>query len=203
MENLVFGVSVAAAFGAGAALERCACSWSGGGRVRSPRTLLIGYCFGVIWALTLVSGAPIRASLTALMLLAVVFLAAVVDLDVRRIPNLLTAVALPSILVVSLLVEPRFVTERLLCALLIPAALFLAALARPGSLGMGDVKLAAVIGAGLGISGLTAILAALLIATAAALVIAVGVGIRATLATSLPLAPFLAAGVAIVLAAGG
>ena len=203
MENLVFGVSVAAAFGAGVGLERCACSWSGEGRVRSPRTLLIGCCLGVVWALSLVSGYPIRVSLTALMLLAVFFLAAVVDLDVRRIPNLLTAVALPSILVVSLLVEPHFVTERLLCALLLTAALFLAALARPGSLGMGDVKLAAVIGAGLGISGLTAILAALLIATAAALVIAVGVGIRVTLATSLPLAPFLAAGVAIVLAAGG
>jgi len=203
METLIFGASVGVAFGAGAALERCACLWTGEGRSRSLRTLLIGCFFGLIWTQVLLSGSANSTPLTSLLLLAAVLLAAVVDLDVRRIPNLLTAVALPLILLVSFLVEPHLVTERLLCALLIPAALFLAALARPGSLGMGDVKLAAVIGAGLGIAALAAILAALVIATLAALVIAAGVGVRAALATSLPLAPFLAVGVAIVLTVGG
>ncbi len=203
METLIFGASVAAAFGAGAGLERCACIWTGEGRSRSSRTLLIGCFFGLIWTQVLLSGSANSTPLTALLLLTAVLLAAVVDLDVRRIPNLLTAVALPSILLASLLVDPHFVAERLLCALLISAALLLPALVRPGSVGMGDVKLAAVIGGGLGVAALTAILAALVIATLAALVIAAGVGVKATLATSLPLAPFLAVGVGIVLAVGG
>ncbi len=83
-------------------------------------------------------------------------------------------------------------------ALLVGGALLGPALVRPDGLGMGDVKVAALMGAALGaVPGLLALLAGLLVAAGWGLAMAVARHVRPA-SIALPLAPFLAAGVVAV-----
>ena len=79
--------------------------------------------------------------------------------------------------------------------------LFLAALAYPGGMGMGDVKLALLIGALLGLTTPVGILLALFLALVPSVVLLArhGAGARKL---GIPFAPFLAAGAVIALFAG-
>jgi leader peptidase (prepilin peptidase)/N-methyltransferase len=69
----------------------------------------------------------------------------------------------------------------------------MAAAVRPGALGMGDVKLALLLGALLGADVLTALCIGFSLVAATALVLVARRG-RSALKHQLPLAPFLAAG---------
>jgi len=80
--------------------------------------------------------------------------------------------------------------------------LFLAALAYPGGMGMGDVKLALLIGALLGRTTPVAILLGLLLALVPSAVLLARHGVSAR-RLAIPLAPFLAAGAVVALFAGG
>jgi prepilin signal peptidase PulO-like enzyme (type II secretory pathway) len=96
-------------------------------------------------------------------------LIAIVDLKYRLVPNALTYPAIAIILIVQLLIVRQDALAVLLGGLLAFAIFFLTALLKPGHLGGGDVKLAALIGlafgfpqvlwalvAGAGVGGLTA-----------------------------------------------
>lgn len=125
------------------------------------------------------------------------------DLRTRRIPNacsvggavLFVAVATP-------LAEPS-PGGRLACALLLFGVLAALALLRPGSLGMGDAKLAGLIGAAVGPAAFAAILLATLGALAVLAPAALRAGPGGLRGTTVALAPHLALGTALVAGLGG
>lgn len=118
-------------------------------------------------------------------LLAVLVPAAVIDVRRRVIPNTLTAAGAVAGVALLTLLEPAALPTHAAAAAGAGGFFLAAALLRPGELGMGDVKLAAVLGLYLGASVVPALLVALLAASA------VGVAGRRS---TLPLGPFLALG---------
>ncbi|MBX5440808.1 MAG: prepilin peptidase [Solirubrobacteraceae bacterium] len=138
------------------------------------------------------------------LLLAVGAAATAVDLRRRVIPNGLTGAGALGALALGLLLDPAGQPGRLAAGAAAGGLLLAAALWRPDGMGMGDAKLAAVIGLCLG--GGAAV--ALAVAFAAGGLYGVGVlaarGLRAARAATMPFAPCLwlgsAAGVAVTLA---
>ncbi|HEX3318445.1 MAG TPA: A24 family peptidase [Solirubrobacteraceae bacterium] len=123
--------------------------------------------------------------MTAVALLAVLVPAAVIDLRRRRIPNRLTAAGAVSGVVLLALTAPAALPGHVLAAVLTGGALLAVALARAGDLGMGDVKLAAVLAVYLGAAVLPALVVGLTAATIAGVL---------TRRHTIPLGPFLALG---------
>jgi leader peptidase (prepilin peptidase)/N-methyltransferase len=144
-------------------------------------------------------GATHRGILAAGLLPVLAALAGV-DLRTRLLPNRLVLPALGVVLTYQIISFPDRTPEWLLGALGGAAVILLPGLLRPGAMGMGDVKLAALLGAALGAQ----VLPALLIGFVAVLPAAVAVLLRqgaAGRAATLPLGPFLALGGAAMLLA--
>jgi leader peptidase (prepilin peptidase) / N-methyltransferase len=118
---------------------------------------------------------------------------AAIDLETRLLPNRITLPATGVLLTASLALGPTAFLEHALSALLAGGFLFAAAAIRPGDLGMGDAKLALLLGALLGTAVLGALVIGFCLVAAAGLVL-LGVDGRAALTRHLPLGPFLAAG---------
>ncbi len=118
---------------------------------------------------------------------------AVIDLESRLIPNRLVLPAAATLVVVATALDPARGAEHAAAALAAGGFLLLAAAARPGALGMGDVKLGLLLGALLGAAVLDALVIGFCLVAVAGLVLVARRG-RAALKEQLPLAPFLAAG---------
>ncbi|HET9508622.1 MAG TPA: A24 family peptidase [Gaiellaceae bacterium] len=113
------------------------------------------------------------------------------DLEHRLIPD---AIVLPgAVVVLALRTIDDPGVEWILSALAAGLVLFLVVLVYPRGLGMGDVKLTAFLGAGLGISVVVALFVGFFLAFVPALVLFVRHG-RAARTSAIPLGPFLAAG---------
>jgi leader peptidase (prepilin peptidase)/N-methyltransferase len=123
------------------------------------------------------------------------------DLDRRVIPNSILLAATVACLAIALAADPAGVPERLFAAAGAGGFLLLAALAYPGGMGMGDVKLAAVVGLYLGSAVVPAMLVAVLAGALVGLVMIVrhGTGERKR---AIPFGPFLAVGGVVGLFAG-
>jgi leader peptidase (prepilin peptidase) / N-methyltransferase len=135
---------------------------------------------------------------------AVVFCGALVvvtvtDIERRIVPNLVVLPAAAIVLVLRTAADPS--VEWALGAVGAAAFLFLAALAYPGGMGMGDVKLALLIGAMLGRQSPVALMLATLLALVPSVILLARHGSRAR-KLAIPFAPFLAAGALITLFAG-
>jgi leader peptidase (prepilin peptidase) / N-methyltransferase len=137
-------------------------------------------------------------------LLLVTFLVpiALIDLDHRRIPNVLTGPAALAALVAIALLEPAFLPEALVAGAAAGGFFLLAAVLHPKGMGMGDVKLAGVLGLYLG----RAVAPSLLIALAAGVLVGAAIIARKGAAegrrTAVPFGPFLALGAVAGLLAG-
>jgi leader peptidase (prepilin peptidase) / N-methyltransferase len=178
------------------------------GRCRScdagipARYPLVELAVGVAFAATAIVLRHDPAQL-ALGLIFVAMLAAITltDLERRIIPNtILIAGAVAAVALVAA-TDPSSLSERAIAAAAAGGGLFLFALAFPRGMGMGDVKLAAVMGLYLG----SAVAPALLIAVLAGTIVGVGVMLgRGAGARKLavPFGPFLALGGVIALLAG-
>ncbi|MBK5231493.1 MAG: prepilin peptidase [Thermoleophilia bacterium] len=127
-------------------------------------------------------------------------LAAVSVTDIRRrvIPNRALLVAVALWLGITVWSGGEGAASALIAASVITSPLLVAALVRPEGMGMGDVKLVAVISLYLGWGAWVALLAGLFLAGLTGVLISLGTR-RPPSETSLPLAPFLAAGVFISL----
>ena len=122
---------------------------------------------------------------------------AVIDLEHRRVLNRMLAAALPLLLMVSWIGGGPSLTSALCGALAGFGLLLIPALAWPGALGMGDVKLAGVMGLALGLAGLwVALLVGIVAGGVAALVVLLRSRRRGQ---TLAYAPYLVIGVWLVL----
>lgn len=119
---------------------------------------------------------------------------ALIDLETRLIPNRLTLPGAVLAIVLGLALDPSGEPGRLIAGAAAGGFLLIAALAYPGGMGMGDVKLAGMMGLFLGAAVAPALLIALLSGTALGAVIIARRGARAGRKTAVPFGPFLALG---------
>jgi leader peptidase (prepilin peptidase)/N-methyltransferase len=132
-------------------------------------------------------------------LLVLLLTVTVADLRARLVPDRALAVA-TAIIVPLVALDPASLPERGLAALGAGGFLLAAALIRPGAMGLGDVKLAAVLGLYLGRS----VISALLIAFVTGSLLGVAVVARhgwAARSRTIPFAPFLSLGALAILVA--
>jgi leader peptidase (prepilin peptidase)/N-methyltransferase len=121
------------------------------------------------------------------------------DLERRIVPNRIVLPAAVAVLALQTVSHPS--PEWAIGAVGAAGFLFLAALAYPGGMGMGDVKLALLIGALLGVTTPVGLMLGLLLALIPSVVLFArhGAGARKL---GIPFAPFLAAGAVVALFAG-
>jgi leader peptidase (prepilin peptidase) / N-methyltransferase len=108
-------------------------------------------------AVVLARGGSLHDVLLGLVLVALLVPIALIDLDHRIIPNRLTALGAVAALAIGLATDPGGVPQQLIAGAAAGGFLLAAALARPGGMGMGDVKLAGMLGFLLGWKVLTAL----------------------------------------------
>ena len=120
--------------------------------------------------------------------------AALIDLECRIIPNKITALGAVYAIAVGLALDPSGEPGRLIAGAAAGGFLLLAALAYPGGMGMGDVKLAGMMGLFLGAAVAPAILIALICGTLVGGVIIARKGAKEGRKTAVPFGPFLAIG---------
>jgi len=123
------------------------------------------------------------------------------DLELRLIPNRILIVAAVLGIGIAAVGDPSSLPERLAAAAAAGGLLFAAALAYPRGMGLGDVKLAAVMGLFLGRNVAPAILVALLAGSAVGLAMIARDGAAAR-KRAIPFGPFLALGGLVGLLAG-
>jgi leader peptidase (prepilin peptidase) / N-methyltransferase len=165
--------------------------------------------YPLVEALTaaLCAGAVLAGGGTAKVLLHVVFIlllvpVALIDLEHRIIPNRLTALGAVLAIALGSALDPSGEPQRLIAAAAAGGALLLAALAYPGGMGMGDVKLAGVLGLFLGRDVAPAMLIALLAGTVVGAAVIARKGAAQGRKTAVPFGPFLALGAVVAVFAG-
>jgi leader peptidase (prepilin peptidase)/N-methyltransferase len=168
----------------------------------SPRYPLVealtaALCAGAVLAHPSASGIALSVALVLL-----VVPAALIDLEHRIIPNSLTALGAVLAVAIGLALDPAGEPDRLSAGPGAGGLLLLAALAYPGGMGMGDVKLAGVMGLFLGSAVAPAILVALLAGVLVGVVIIAENGASQGRKTAVPFGPFLALGALVAVFAG-
>ena len=136
-----------------------------------------------------------------LVLVSVLTAITLTDLERRVIPNPIMAVAAVAGIAIAAATDPGLLPERLISAAAAGGFLLIAAVAYPAGMGMGDVKLAGVMGLYLG----TAVAPALLIAMLAGAAVGVWMIVREGVSArkrGIPFGPFLAGGAVVGLFAG-
>jgi leader peptidase (prepilin peptidase)/N-methyltransferase len=152
----------------------------------------------------LIAGAAVRFGWSWDFAIAAILLAALVtvsatDFERRIIPNRVVIPAAVVVLAAKTIVHPS--AEWAIAGVAASAFLLAAALAYPGGMGMGDVKLAALLGFALGRSVAVALLLGFVVALLPSIVLMVRHG-RAARKMAIPLGPFLALGGTVALFAG-
>ena len=138
-----------------------------------------------------------------LVLVGVLVPVALIDLDHRIIPNKIMLPAAFVAVTIGLATKPAGVPEQLIAGAAASAFLLVFALAYPRGMGMGDVKLAGVMGLFLGRSVAVAMLAGVLAGTVLGAAIIARLGVKQGRKTAVPFGPFLALGGVVGLLAGG
>jgi leader peptidase (prepilin peptidase) / N-methyltransferase len=128
--------------------------------------------------------------------------AAAIDLEHRIIPNRITGLGAVLALAVGLALDPAGEPERLIAAVAAGGFLLVAALAYAGGMGMGDVKLAGMMGLFLGRAVAPALMIALVSGVVAGLVVMSRKGVKRGRKTAVPFGPFLAFGAVVAIYAG-
>jgi leader peptidase (prepilin peptidase) / N-methyltransferase len=179
----------------------------GCGEPISPRYPLVegltaALCAGAVLAHDTAAGIALSIAL-----ILIVVPAALIDLEHRIIPNKLTAPGAVVAIALGTALDPAGEPGRLIAGAAAGGFLLVAALAYPGGMGMGDVKLAGVMGLFLGAAVAPAILIALLAGVSVGAVIVVRKGARgadrgSAGKTAIPFGPSLAFGAIVAIYAG-
>jgi leader peptidase (prepilin peptidase) / N-methyltransferase len=180
-----------------------------GGRSRccetaiSPRYPLAELALGTLYSLTvaILWGDATEIAL-GLVFTTALLAVTLTDLERRIIPNKILLVAALTGLAIVAVGDPGSLPERAAAAAAAGGLLFAAALAYPRGMGLGDVKLAAVMGLFLGRSVAPAIFVALVAGSVVGLAMIVRHG-GAARKRAIPFGPFLALGGVVGMLAGG
>jgi leader peptidase (prepilin peptidase)/N-methyltransferase len=168
---------------------------------RSRRLPAIAFVFGAGLSVAALArlGATAEGLLAAGLLPVLVALAAI-DIKARVLPNRIIGPAMVAVLAWQIAFARGDMPAHLLAALGAGAFLLLPSLLKPGAMGMGDVKLAALLGLALGGEVVSALTIGCLAVVPGALGVLMlgGSGLRHS---SLPFGPFLGLGAAVVLLA--
>jgi leader peptidase (prepilin peptidase)/N-methyltransferase len=144
------------------------------------------------------------AARLALGLVLVAFLVplALIDLDTRLLPNRITLPAAIAAIALGTILDPSGEAERLIAGVAGGGFFLIAALAYPRGMGIGDVKLAGVLGLFLGREVAAALFVGLLAGVVAGVVVIARTGAREGRKTKVPFGPFLALGGVVAVLAG-
>ena len=117
-----------------------------------------------------------------------------IDLDHHIIPNVLSGIGAVAAIVLVLVFDSDSIVEHLIAALAAGGFFLLAAIVYPAGMGMGDVKLAAVMGLFLGRAVAPAIFAALIAGTVVGGLVMARFGMQEGRKKGIPFGPWLAFG---------
>ena len=137
-----------------------------------------------------------------LVLVAILVPIALIDLDHQIIPNKITAPAAILALAIGLALDPSGVPEQLIAGAGAAAFLLVFVFAYPRGMGMGDVKLAGVLGLFLGREVGVAIFVAVVAGTLVGAAVMARLGVQRGRKTRVPFGPFLALGGIVALLVG-
>ena len=169
----------------------------------SVRYPLVELMTGVLCVGAVLAGRDAARVALGIGLILLVVPIALIDLETRLIPNRLTLPGALLALALGTALDPAGEPGRLIAGAAAGGFLLLAVLAYPGGMGMGDVKLAGVMGLFLGSAIAPALLVALLSGVAVGAVIVARKGAKAGRKTAVPFGPFLALGAVVAIYAGG
>lgn len=169
----------------------------------SPRYPLLELATALLWVAVVWAKWDDGAAIALGLVLVTLMVAVVpIDLEHRLILNKLTYPAAVLALLIGLTLDPSGVPEQLIAAAAAGGFFLLAALAYPKGMGLGDVKLAFVMGLFLGAAVAPAIFVALISGVAAGVVVIARVGAERGRTVKVPFGPFLALGSVLALFAG-
>jgi leader peptidase (prepilin peptidase)/N-methyltransferase len=168
----------------------------------SPRYPLVEALTAALCVGAVLAHRSTAAIVLSIALILLVVPAALIDLEHRVIPNRITALGAVLALVIGTSLDPGGEPQRLIAGAAAGGFLLIAALAYPAGMGMGDVKLAAVMGLFLGPVVAVAILLALLAGVLLGAVVIARKGAREGRKTAVPFGPFLAFGAIVAIFAG-
>jgi len=135
-------------------------------------------------------------------LVAVLVVVSLIDIQTRRIPNRITGPAALAAILIGLVLKPSGVPVQLVAGAAGGGFLLIFAVVYPRGLGMGDVKLAGVLGLFLGGSVAVALFAGVIAGAVGGLVVIARVGVVRGRKVGIPFGPFLALGGGVALLAG-
>ncbi len=168
---------------------------TGGRMLRSPAATAPFVAGVVVLAFATL---PLDRAVISAFTAAVLVILSAIDLERRIIPNRIVLPAAAVVFVAQVALFPDRALEWALAAILAPLALMIPQLLGRSWMGMGDVKLALLLGAALGWGVLGAVLLAFLCTFPVSLLVLIRGGIAAR-RTMIPFGPFLSLGALIVL----
>ncbi|HXN38881.1 MAG TPA: prepilin peptidase [Solirubrobacteraceae bacterium] len=168
----------------------------------SVRYPLVEALTGTLCAGAVLAHGSASAIALSIALILLVVPAALIDLEHRIIPNKITALGAVLALAIGLALDPSGEPGRLIAGVAAGGFLLAAALAYPGGMGMGDVKLAGMMGLFLGAAVAPALLIALISGVLLGAVVIARKGAKQGRKTAIPFGPFLALGALVAVFAG-
>jgi leader peptidase (prepilin peptidase)/N-methyltransferase len=169
----------------------------------SPRYPIVEATTGILWAAVMYARWDDASGIAlGICLVTVLIPIALIDFEYRIIPNRITGPAAIVALLIGALLDQDFVVEQLIAGVAAGGFFFLAVLAYPKGMGMGDVKLAGMMGLYLGRAVGLAILVGLVAGAVVGSVIMARMGVREGRKQAVPFGPFLALGGIVAIFAG-
>ena len=168
----------------------------------SPRYPIVEAATALLCALVVVTQGADRDAWLGLALVLLLVPITLIDLDHRIIPNAITGPGAVLAVILVAVIQPGDLVEHLLAGAAAGGFLLVAAIAYPSGMGMGDVKLAGMLGLFLGAAVGPGIFVALITGSVGGAVIVARKGAKEGRKTAIPFGPYLALGGLVGLIAG-
>lgn len=168
----------------------------------SARYPLVEAVTAVLWALVAAVAESTVDAVLGIVLVTALVPITLIDLDHRRIPNAITLPTAVVAIVAGTAIDPGGELGRVAAGLGAAVFLLVPAMIRPDGMGIGDVKLAGVMGLCLGPAVAVGLLVALVAGTLFGLVLAARSGVEKARRTQIPFGPYLAFGGVVAIAVG-
>jgi leader peptidase (prepilin peptidase)/N-methyltransferase len=168
----------------------------------SPKYPLVEALTGLLCAACVVKFGADRDVWAPLVLVLLLVPITLIDLEFTIIPNVLTGLGAVAAVVLTVALDSGSLVENLISGVAAGGFFFIAALVYPSGMGMGDVKLAGMLGLYLGRAVAPAIFAALIAGTVVGGVVMARYGVAEGRKKGIPFGPWLALGGLVGLFAG-